>query len=220
MSDMDNLNTVLKKKYSSEGYMDNFGGSLFIASVIIVLVGGYVGYNYFLVKTKSLKKDWPNVRCNPLTMPFAGVINGPPGGSKTAFAAQNFGHCTSEILKDVMKAETSVINAGQSIMKDTVSGLTNALQDARDLLSHIRNMMGEIFSSIFGKILNVLMPVRLTLIKSLDSINKVGGVAVTGLFTALGGALSINGFVFLFMIACIFVLILVFMSLKNIPTYG
>ena len=52
MSDMDNLNTVLKKKYSSEGYMDNFGGSLFIASVIIVLVGGYVGYNYFLVKTK------------------------------------------------------------------------------------------------------------------------------------------------------------------------
>jgi len=209
MSDMDNLNTVLKKKYSSEGYMDNFGGSLFIASVIIVLVGGYVGYNYFLVKTKSLKKDWPNVRCNPLTMPFAGVINGPPGGSKTAFAAQNFGHCTSEILKDVMKAETSVINAGQSIMKDTVAGLTNALQDARDLLSHIRNMMGEIFSSIFGKILNVLMPIRLTLIKSLDSINKVGGVAVTGLFTALGGALSINGFVFLFMIACIFVLLLV-----------
>ena len=230
MSDMDNLNTVLNKKYSSEGYMDNFGGSFFIASVIIILVGGYVGYNYLLVKAKSLKKDWPNVRCNPLTMPFAGVINGPPGGSKTAFAAQNFGHCTSEILKDVMKAETSVINAAQSIMKDTVSGLTKGLQEGRDLLSHVRNMIGEIFSSIFGKIINVLMPIRLTLIKSLDSVNKIGGVAITSLFTALGAALSINGFVFLFMIACIFVLLLIAglivaelvlgFSLMGIPLFG
>ena len=205
----DNWKAHIEKKYAKEGYMDKYGGSVLLTGITLGIFGMLFGYHYMMTDIKALKKDWPNVRCNPLAMPFAGIINAPPDGSKWEYTAENFGHCLTGILRDVVNVEKVGINAAQSFMQKTVSGISSAIQDARKLLASIRNIAGGLFSSIFGKILNVLMPLRLVLIKSLDSLNKVGGVGVTGLFTALGGLLSINGFVFLFLVVVIAVLIFV-----------
>jgi len=141
-------------------------------------------------------------------MPFAGVINAPPDGSKWAYTAENFGHCVTELLKDAASVETAGLNATQGIMHKTMDGLSAAIQDARKLISSLRNIAGGMFSSILNKILNVLLPLRMVLIKSLDTMNKTAGVGVTSLFTALGGILSMRSFIWLFLIVCIFILIM------------
>ena len=209
MSDASNWKSHIEKQYLKEGFIDKYGGSVLITGLIVSVFGGIFGYHYFMANAKAMKKDWANIRCNPLVMPFAGIINAPPDGSKLGYTGENIGYCVNNILKDLVKVETAGINATQEVMKESVSGITEAIQEGRKLLTKVRNMIGSLFSSIFGKILNVVMPIRVMLIKSLDSLNKVTGVGVTGLFTALGGALSVNGFFFLFMLACIFVLILI-----------
>ena len=197
----------IEKKYSKEGYMDKYGGSVLLTSITLGIFGMLFGYHYFQTDIKALKKDWPNIRCNPLIIPFAGIINAPPDGSKWEYTAENFGHCLTGILKDVVNIEKAGITASQSIMQKSVAGISEAIQAARTLISKIRNIVGDLISSIFNKIINVLMPLRMVLISSLDSLNKVAGVGVTGLYTALAGVLSMRSFVFLFLIGCIFVLL-------------
>lgn len=209
MSDKKNWLSHIENKYTKEGYIDKYGGSVLITGLILSVFGGIFGYHYFMSNAKALKKNWAKVRCDPLVMPFAGIINAPPNGSKLEYTGENLGYCLNEILKDMVKVETAGINATQSVMKDTVSSISNAVQEGRKLISKIRSLAGGIFSSILGKILNVLLPIRSMLIKSLDSLNKVGSVGVTGLYTALAAALSVNGFFFMFLLVCIFVLLLV-----------
>lgn len=199
----------IENKYTREGYIDKYGGSVLITGLILSVFGGIFGYHYFMSNAKALKKNWVNVRCDPIVMPFAGIINAPPNGSKLEYTGENLGYCINEIIKDMVKVETAGINATQSVMKDTVGSLSDAVQEGRTLISKIRSLAGGLFSSIFGKILNVLLPIRTMLIKSLDSLNKVGGVSITGLYTALAAALSVNGFFFLFLLACVLVLLLV-----------
>ena len=205
----DNWKSYIETKYLKEGYIDKYGGSVLITSVICITFAALVGYHQIKANTKALKKDWPKIRCNPLIMPFAGIINGPPEGSKWEYTGENFGHCLTNTLKDITKVETAGLNAAQGMMKETVTGITDAVQEGRSLMSSIRNIAGTIIASIYGKIMNVLLAIRLVLIKSLDSMNKVGAVGATSLFTALGGVLSIKGFVFAFLIGVIFVLILI-----------
>ena len=129
----DNWKAHIEKKYSKEGYMDKYGGSVLLTCITLGIFGMLFGHHYIMTDIKTLKKDWPNVRCNPLIMPFAGIINAPPDGSKWEYTAENFGHCLTGILRDVVDVEKVGINASQSFMQKTVGGLSAAIQDARTL---------------------------------------------------------------------------------------
>lgn len=220
MSDTNNWKAHIEKRYAKEGYMDKYGGSVLITGITIAIFGMLFGYHHLMADVKALKKDWVNIRCNPLMMPLAGVINAPPDGSKWAYTAENFGHCVTELLKDAASVETAGLNATQGIMHKTVDGLAAAMQDARKLISSLRNIAGGMFSSILNKILNVLLPLRMVLIKSLDTMNKTAGVGVTSLFTALGGVLSMRSFIWLFLIMCIFTLIMAAMFIVAMLLVG
>lgn len=204
---VNNWKEHIEKKYEKEGYLDKYGGSVILTSVILGLFGSIFGYHYFMTDIKVLKKDWANVRCNPLVMPFAGIINAPPEGSKWEYTAENFGYCLSEIVKGAVNVEKVGLSATQSVLQGTLQSVSNSIKDARSLFASIRGMAGGLFTEIFNKLLNVLLPLQKVLIKSMDSLKRVGGVATMGLFTALGGVLSINSFMFLFLIVVIFILI-------------
>ena len=66
----------------------------------------------------------------------------------------------------------------------------------------------------------MLLPLRTVLIKSLDTMNKTAGVGVTSLFTALGGVLSMRSFIWLFLIVCIFTLIMAAMFIVAMLLVG
>ena len=81
------LKKHLTDSYARDGYMDKYGGSVIITSLILATFGGLFGYNYFLSNLKYLKQNWTGIRCNPLFIPFAGLINAPTGVSKMTYTS-------------------------------------------------------------------------------------------------------------------------------------
>jgi len=217
------LEDSINKIYDKSGYLDKYGGSVAITVVVLLVFTTVFGYYYTIANARALKKDWTKIRCDPMVMPFAGLINAPPEGSKWDYTTKNFNYCLNDVLKDITKAETAGLHATESVMHSVVGGLSNAVQSIRSLLSRIRNIVGELTSTIFGKIFNVLVPLRIMLIRSLDVMNKTQGVAVTGLFTGLAGILSVNSFFWMFIIAVgIFLALLIASILLEllIPLFG
>ena len=94
----DNIENI----YNKSGYLDKYGGSI-IACVLLLLAFFCVfSYLYVMNHIKPIKSNWANERCNPQVIPFAGLINAPPGESKIKFTADNFSACTTTILASVV----------------------------------------------------------------------------------------------------------------------
>ena len=76
------LSDRISKLYHLKTYMDRYGLDVWIAFIVcfifIVLIVKY----YLINKLQPLKADWIHQRCNPLVIPFAGLINTPVGESQ------------------------------------------------------------------------------------------------------------------------------------------
>ena len=154
------LKKYLADSYKKDGYMDKYGGSVIITGLILITFGGLFGYNYFLSNLKYLKQNWTAIRCNPLFIPFAGLINAPKNTSKFDYTSKNLNYCLTDILKDVVEVESAAQSAAVSGASETLSVVGNDLNNMRTLFSKIRQSAAGIFSSIFSKIFNILIPLQ------------------------------------------------------------
>ena len=92
----------VKTIYKKKGYLDRYGGSVIIACILLFITWLILSYFVVMHQIKPIKADWINRRCSPNVMPFAGIINGPPGQSKFSFTGQNFTNCVSIVLKQIL----------------------------------------------------------------------------------------------------------------------
>jgi len=202
----------LNKVYKQDGYMDKYGGSVIISSLILITFTGLFGYNYFLSSLKYLKQNWTGIRCNPLFMPFAGLINAPKGTSKMTYTAENLNYCMTDILKDVVKIETAAESATGGALHSATSSIGNDINSTRTMFSNLRSSIGGMFSSVFSRVFNVLTPLRIMFSKSLTSVNRSQGVVSSAMYTGLGSFLSVRSFIGVFLFFVI-LLIVLFVSL-------
>ena len=204
------INAHLEELYNKNGYIDKYGGSVIITSLILITFGGLFGYNYFLAHLKYLKQNWTSIRCNPLFIPFAGLINAPKNTSKIAYTSENLNHCLTDILKDVVEVESAVQTAAVKGASDTLSQVGKDVNNARTLFNNIRKSASGVFSSVFSKVFNVLVPLHVILKKSKTALNRSQGVLNTTMYTALGSALSSRSF--FSVIPAIFIGVILFFS--------
>ena len=94
---MTNITDVVNKLYKV-GYLDKYGGSIFITFITLLIF--FILISYFQVQNslKSIKANWVQDRCNPQYIPFAGLINKQPGMSPLEYTGKNFTSCINNIL--------------------------------------------------------------------------------------------------------------------------
>jgi|MDTF01.1.fsa_nt_gb hypothetical protein len=192
------LRPFLEKTYKKNGYLDRYGASVIITSLIMATFGCIFGYNYFLSSLSMLKKDWSEIRCNPLFMPFAGLINAPPHKSKIAYTAENLSSCLNETLKDVVEVETRATKAGAQVLTKTVGEMGKQMGSVRSLLGNLRKNLGNTFSKTTGKIFNVAVPLNNTFIKAKGGLNKTQGLLSATMYSGLGSFLGLRSFLGVF----------------------
>ena len=71
MSIFESLNNL----YTKKGYFDKYGGDFYLTIAIFLIVILYVSLSGFENFSKTATKNWNNVKCNPVIIPFAGYIN-------------------------------------------------------------------------------------------------------------------------------------------------
>ena len=109
-------------------------------------------YNILGVQLGNIKKNWNLRKCEPLVMPFAGMV-GPPGTD----TGKNFADCMKSTQKGLMSQLLQPMEHNMSSLGSLGSQLTSSLSDMKGLTSNIRTHMGNITGSIFGVVVNFII---------------------------------------------------------------
>jgi len=190
--DFEQTTTKIKKMYDELSYFDQYGNSIigfFILSILVFII-----FSYFTIMAdvQPIKDDWVNQRCNPKVIPFAGLINKPDDKTASEYTQENFTYCVNDILKNITGIALMPITFITSTLEKTFEGMSNDMNGIRNMINNIRQSIKNISAEIMGKLLNVVIPVQQIVIGFKDTMGKTQGVLTGGLFTALGGYMTLE----------------------------
>lgn len=118
---------------------------------------------------QKIKLHWNEYRCNPIYIPFAGLIRPDIG------VEENFQHCMNMFGQDIFRF---LIDGIMALFKDLVGGLSDIsgpLGDMRTIFSQIRKSMLSFAAQTFGKIANSASSISYILIKIRDVLHRFAG---------------------------------------------
>ena len=183
-----NVFNVINKLYSKAGFLEKYGGSLWVSVILAIIMFLAISYYQILNNLQPIKADWVNQRCSPSVMPFAGIINPPNPNEMSAFeyTSSNFSSCIHTILQDIVGVFLAPIYYLVKVLSDTINIAEDSVQTIRDLANTMRNAVSSVSSEIMGRLLNILIPLQAIIMKVKDTVNKTQGVMTASIFTLFG----------------------------------
>ena len=169
--------------YVKRTYLERYGGSVIFAIFAILVVAFYFVYLNILNTKQLVKNDWATNKCNPLYMPFAGIIMEPQNMGKMEYTIQNFSQCSETILKDIIQVALAPIEAASILISASVSILTGVTTSLMGAIAGFRTKTLQketktaaekqtVFSSILTKVIE----------KIRSALNKGEGILTTIFF--------------------------------------
>jgi len=220
---MDNIQQsakTIKQMYEKLTYFDQYGGSVFLFIILVVILFVAVSYVAVMRNIQPIKDDWVNQRCKPQVMPFAGLINKPTNMSAIDFTGQNFTNCMQNILIGITGDAVQPITYMTLAIREVFSAIAEVIQYIRTILSSIRSNMTSIAQDILGRVANIMVPIQQILIAFKDAMNKVKGVLTAGLYTALGSYYALKamlGAIVQMIIVILIILVALIIAMWIIP---
>jgi hypothetical protein len=187
-SDINNI----KKMYDKLTYFDQYGGSLVLFIIITLIVLILISYFTVMSNVQPIINDWPNQRCNPKIMPFAGFITHPDGVSATDYTLQNFNYCTQNILSSITGDAVQPITYLTNSLLNVSNNIKNSIQNIRTMFDKVRTSMESVSEEIMGRLMNTTVPLFQIIISFKDLISKIQGTMTAGLYTLLGSYFSLK----------------------------
>lgn len=148
----------------------------------------YLEFQYNIV---DIRNNWSLYRCNPLYMPFAGLIdvNGSSG---------NFQRCMNLLAKDLVSIISDTFGGQIALITEALSSILNPLKLFRTMFTTIRKFILSFTNSTLSKVNGPLSSFSYILIKIQDLLRKMSASGyVTALF-GLSAVSFIEGFISLF----------------------
>jgi hypothetical protein len=180
-----NLNNITKM-YDKLTYYDQYGGSLVLFIIITIIVIILITYFHAMINIQPIIDDWPNQRCKPTIIPFAGFITHPEGISATDYTSENFAYCTQNILSSITGYAVQPLTSLTNLLQSAADVVKNDIQSIRAMFDKIRSSMQEVSQEIMGRIMNVMISLMQIIISFKDLVSKIQGTMTAGLFTLLG----------------------------------
>lgn len=214
----------ITKMYENLNYFDQYGGSLIIFIIITIMLFLIVSYCFVMINAQPIIDDWPNQRCKPNIIPFAGLITRPDGMTSSEYTSQNFNYCTQNILSNGAGAALSPLTFVTNLLNSMANKIKDDIQSIRGMFDKIRTSFQEVTEEIMGRIINFSIPLQQIIISIKDLISKIQGTMTAGTFTLLGSYYtlkSLMGAIAQFIITILITLSVLIASLWVVPfTWG
>lgn len=181
-NDLNNIN----KMYEKLTYFDQYGGSVVLFIIITIIIVLLISYFHTMINIQPIIDDWPNQRCKPTIIPFAGLITHPEGISASEYTAQNFSYCSQNILSGITGTAVQPLTYITNSLKSISNIIQQEIQNIRAMFDKIRTSMQTVTEEIMGRLMNVMIPLQQIIISFKDLIGKIQGTMTAGLFTLLG----------------------------------
>ena len=176
---------VIETLYKKRGYMDRYGGDVCISIALIVMTIAITGFTNYQTVMVQVKTNWNMHRCNPIYMPFAGVIMPQPGVSTTDTTVTNFSYCIKQDASAVFSIAVMPFEFSMYLMIEFIDGTLSSILAFMAFIQWLKNQLGGIFASLYTKIIYFIIPLIEMIIHIRDLIAKVNGIATTALYTAM-----------------------------------
>jgi len=209
--------------YGDKTFTGRYG--IDIVKVCFVIFVFMSAVTYFQIQNKLLevKRDWPEYRCRPDVMPFAGWINAPEGVSPMEYTKQNFMECSANSTKGVFDRPMSMVYVIFDVVMGIFKNILEVIEKFRLLFNRMRDTLKNIFLAVFNRIQNVLIPIQNMLIKMVDFFEKIKGILATFLLTFVGALwsfYSLIGSIYELVIIILIIMVIVIIVLWYIPFVG
>jgi hypothetical protein len=181
----ENLKNITKM-YDKQNYFDQYGGSVILFIIITITVILLVSYFHTMINIQPIIDDWPNQRCNPTIIPFAGLITHPEGVSASEYTQQNFAFCTQNILSNITGTAVEPLTYATNALQKIADTIHQSIQSIRAMFDKVRTSMQDVSEEIMGRLMNIMSPLMQIIISFKDLIGKIQGSMTAGLFTLLG----------------------------------
>ena len=209
--------------YGDKTFSGIYGIDIIKVCVVIFIFMSAVTYFQIQNKLLQVKRDWPEYRCRPDVMPFAGWINAPDGVSPMEYTKQNFMECSSNSTKGVFDRPMSMVYAIFNVVMGIFKNILEVIEKFRILFNRMRDALKNIFLTVFYRIQNILIPIQNMLIKMVDFFEKIKGILATFLLTFVGvlwSFYSLIGSVYELVIIILVIMMIVIIVLWYIPFVG
>jgi F0F1-type ATP synthase gamma subunit len=209
--------------YGDKTFSGRYGIDIIKVCVVIFLFMSAVTYYQIQNKLLEVKRDWPEYRCRPDVMPFAGWINAPEGVSPLEYTKQNFMECGTKVTKGIYDSRMSMVYQIFNVVVNIFKNILEVIEKIRLLFNRMRDALKDIFLSIFHRIQNVVIPIQKMLIKMVDFFEKIKGILATFLLTFIGvlwSFYSLIGSIYELVVIILVIMIVVIIVLWYIPFVG
>ena len=209
--------------YGDKTFTGRYGIDILKVCLVIFIFMSAVTYYQIQNKLLDVKRDWPQYRCRPDVMPFAGWINPPDGVSPLDYTKQNFMECSANTTKGVFDHPMSMVYVIFNGIMGVFKTILEAIEKIRLLFNRMRDALKDIFLTIFYRIQNVIIPLQTMLIKMVDFFEKIKGILATFLLTFVGvlwSFYSLIGSVYELVIIILVIMMIVIIVLWYIPFVG
>lgn len=209
--------------YGDKTFTGRYGIDIIKVCVVVFFFMSAVTYFQIQNKLLEVKQNWPEYRCRPDVMPFAGWINAPDGVSPLEYTKQNFMECGVNSTKGVFDRPMSMVYVIFNVVMGVFKNILEVIEKFRLLFNRMRDALKNIFLSVFYRIQNIIIPVQMMLIKMVDFFEKIKGILATFLLTFVGvlwSFYSLIGSVYEMMIFILVVMVIVIVVLWYIPFVG
>ena len=197
------LTSAVNKLYEKTTYLDRYGGSLVIAIFTIIGVCMYFTYSYLKNHSDVIKNNWQQNRCNPLYIPFAGMIINPKNMSKHEYATNNFFHCFGVLLKDVVEVALAPIEAASILISASVSLIIGTMNSLMGAILYLRNAFGSGLGLLGNRSLNALTLITKLSLLVQNSFNQSQGILVSILYIFFTAYDMLSSFFFILILAAL-----------------
>jgi hypothetical protein len=176
----------IEKLYNDITYFSEYGSSVLIFSFLTLLLLLGCAFSYVMIRAQSIKADWPNQRCHPYVIPFAGFINKPDNMTMEEYTQQNFDFCSQTILGLGAGESLQPLTFVTNIMSSVANGIKTAIQDIRAVFNSVRTNIQSMASETMGRLLNMMVPLQQIFIDFRDVISKIEGTLTATIYSSLG----------------------------------
>jgi len=209
--------------YGDKTFSERYGIDIVKVCFVIFIFMSAVTYFQIQNKLLDVKRDWPEYRCRPDVMPFAGWINAPEGVSPMEYTKQNFMECSANSTKGVFDRPMSMVYVIFNVIMGIFKNILEVIEKFRLLFNRMRDTLKNIFLAVFNRIQNVLIPIQNMLIKMVDFFEKIKGILATFLLTFVGALwsfYSLIGSIYELVIIILIIMVIVIIVLWYIPFVG
>ena len=147
------LGEQINKIYEKRTFVEKFGNDIIFAIVIGIILIGINVYFYVINNLKGLKNQWKDIKCDPLYMPFASIINPPTDGTTNLkYIEENAQQCVNKNLGGEAEFLTNPIKAILDTLIETLKGIVETLIEFIVIMGKFADSIILIFSKLYMSI--------------------------------------------------------------------